>query len=107
MKLLHILCLSGAMALQYGDYITNTVLEKVRKPGVVAVLGKHCPNSAILKKKLNDEHIAYEPLYVEENLDLKNYSMSHNNSKIPMLFENGVMISDINGYLRMHRNQIK
>lgn len=101
MKLLRILCLSGIMALETG-VMTNTAYDKLKGPGLVALLGRNCPGSPELRKRLDENHIEYTMLYVEDNLDLQNYAVKYNKGRIPMLFENGNQIKDIGKYIRLH-----
>lgn len=118
MRLLYALCIAGVMALDLksfatdiarhpDSYVTNTVPEKLRVKRVVAILGSECGNSRRLENALRLAGIDYFPYYTEQNLDMQNYVAINNQGKVPILFEDGKQVADINEYLHKHAPHIQ
>lgn len=103
---------TGQKAIGFGiakrtqGFVTSTANEKLRGPGVVAVLERGCLHSMQLEDSLARLGVPYTPLYVDDDLDLYNAMVSGNEGQIPSLYKDGRKIPHPIEFLKAHKDEL-
>ncbi|ADM12069.2 uncharacterized protein Eint_081370 [Encephalitozoon intestinalis ATCC 50506] len=88
-----------------GGFETSTIGEKLKGPGIVAVLEQNCNQSRQLEDTLKSLGVPYQPFYVEENLDLYSTAISKNGGEIPLLYEDGKKVENVVDFLKKYKEE--